>query len=177
MAAPCYIAYNSASGSLSTTTAAPAALTFQPTGTAARSMLQIKTGTPKIRVIEWGYSFDVVPTAAVKVYLVTTGTTFITMNTALAAGDVMTYNDTTGPASQVVTASTSGSAFNTGTATEVTIATNTMRYIDQHADWGQQWSKQFPLGREPEVNGGTSLRVVVTTATTINLSCWIVWEE
>jgi len=177
VSAPCYVAYNSASGSASTTTAAPPALTFQPTGTSARSMLQIKPGTPKIRIVEWGYSFDVVPTALVKVSLVTTDTTLMTMNTALAAGDVMNYNDVSGVASQIVTGSTSGSAFNTGTATETTIAANKMRYLAHRGEWGQSFAQQFPLGREPEVNGGFSLRICVTTATTINMSCYVVWEE
>jgi len=140
-------------------------------------MFQIKPGTPKIRIVEWGYFFDVIPTALVKVSLVTTGTTFMTMNTALAAGDVMPYNDSTGPASQVVTASTSGSAFNTGTATETTISANTMRYLAHRPEWGQSFAQQFPLGREPEVNGGTSLRIVATTATSINMCCYVVWEE
>lgn len=177
MAAPTYIAYNSLSGSASTTTAAPAALTFQPTGTAARSMLQIKTGTPKIRIVEWGYSFDVVPTAIVKVGLVTTGTTFMTMNTALGAGDIMAYNDSTGPATAIVATGTATSAFNTGTATETTISANVMRYLASRGEWNQSFAQQFPLGREPEVNGGTSLRVVVSTATTINMSCYVIWEE
>jgi hypothetical protein len=177
MAAPCFVAYNSASGSSSTSTAAPAALTFQPTGTSARSMLQIKTGTPKIRIIEWGYSFDVVPTALVKVSLVNVGASFSTLSTALAAGDIMQFNDSSGPATQVVTGSTSGSAFATAAGTETSISANTMHLLAFQGEWGQQFKQQFPLGREPEIGGGAAVRIVVTTATTINMSCYIVWEE
>lgn len=178
MAAPCYIAYNSASGSASTTTSAPLALAAQATGTAVRSMLQIKAGTPKLRVIEWGYSFDVVPTALVKVALVSTGTAFVTMTTALAAGDVMEYNDVTGAATSVVVGSTSGSAFNSAASgTEASISANVMNYLSYQNEFSQNFKQQFPLGREPEINGGSGLRIVVTTATTINMSCYIVWEE
>jgi hypothetical protein len=178
VAAPCFIAYNALSGSQGTTTAAPAVLVGQTTGTSLHTMLQIKTGTPKSRIIEWGYAFANAPTAVVNVGLVTTGAVFATLNTALAAGDIMSYNDATGPASQCVTGSTSGSAFYTGTTdTESTISANTTRYLSSQYEWGTQFREQFPLGREPEIAGGTSLRVIASSATAIVMLTWVAWEE
>lgn len=180
MAAPCFIAWNSLTGSASTTTHAPAWPVAQPVGVTAatwRTMLQIKPGTPKVRVVEWGYSFDAVPTALVRVGLVTTGTGFATMTTALGAGDVMPYNDSTGPASGVVTGSTTASGFSTAATTEVSISANTTNYLAVNNEFGQSFKQQFPLGREPEVNGGTSLRVLAYSSSAVNMSCYIIWEE
>lgn len=178
MAAPCYIAYNSLSGSQSTTSTAPLTLAGQSTGTSLHTMFQIKTGTPKLRIIEWGYAFANAPTAVVSVSLVTTGSAFATLNTGLAAGDIMSYNDSTGPASQCVTGSASATAFYTGTTdTESSISANTMRYLSSQYEWGTQFREQFPLGREPEVAGGTSLRIMASTATAIVMLTWCAWEE
>lgn len=171
MAAPVYQAWNGNIANLGS-----GAMTLQPTGTALRTMLQIKPGTPKIRIIEWGYSFDVVPTAAVKVELITVGANFATMTTALASGDIVQLNDVTGAASQAVTGSTTGSAFSTTSVTE-NAGSSGHRLLGYRSEWGQSFVQQFPLGREPEVNGGTSLRIRVTTATTINMACYVIWEE
>jgi hypothetical protein len=80
-----YAVWNAATAAL---TAAPTAVT---TGTAIKTMLQVKPTTP-IVIVEWGYSFDVVPTALVRVELVTTGTVNATV-TQFAAGDVVKYDD------------------------------------------------------------------------------------
>jgi len=112
----------------------------------------------------------VVPTAVVKVELVETGTVFATVTT-IGSG-IRTYNDVTGPASQAVTG-TSASGF---TASAEGTVTSTRLLAYEH-EWNQQFKQQFPLGREPEINGGSSLRIRVTTATTINMSCYLVWEE
>lgn len=164
MAAPCYIMWN---GDTSALTAAPTAVT---TGTSLKTMLQLKPGTPKVRIIEWGYSFDVVPTAVVKVELIETGTVFATVTT-IGSG-IRTYNDVTGAASQATTG-TSASGF---TATAEGTVTSTRLLAYQH-EWSQQFKQQFPLGREPEINGANALRIRATTATAINMSCYIIWEE
>lgn len=173
MAAPCYIAWNAAAGALTSSSAAPPAPALVATGTAARTMLQIKPGTPKIRLIEVGYSFDVVPTALVKVAVVETGTVNATMATGFNAVDVAAYNDVTGAASQI-SRGTTASGFGIPSAEGTVTASRLLAYRNE---WGQSYEKQFPLSREFEINGGNVLRIVMTTATTINCSVYCIWEE
>jgi|SRR5438067_2874160 len=165
MAAPCYIAWNAATAAL---TAAPAGVT---TGTTIKTMLQIKPGTPKIRIIEWGYSFESVPTSMVRVELVETGTVFATV-TALAAGDVAKYNDATGSASGI-SLGTAASGFTSSAEGTVT----STRLLGYEEEFGSQFKQQFPLGREPEVQSGNALRIRATTGTAINMTCYLIWEE
>ena len=158
MAAPCYIAWNSA---LPTT----GPITAVATANATKSLLQVAPGTPKIRVVEWGYSVDVVPTALLKMELVVVNVTFGSGGTSVTPSK---YNDCTGAAS-------SAAALFTAT-TEGTITT--ARTLAYEHEWNQQFKQQFPLGREPEVNAGEFLRIrATTTVTTMNVSCYIVWEE
>lgn len=166
MSAPLYIAWNSTVGT--TAWVDPVAVA---TGTALKTMLQIKPGTPKIRVVEWGYSFDVVPTAVVKVSLVDTGTVAATVVT-LNAADIVKYNDVTGAASSVTLGTTATGFTATGEGT-----LSSSRVLAYQHEWSPQFKQQFPLGREPEVNGANFLRIRVLTATTINMSCYVVWEE
>ena len=86
-----YLVWNAATAAL---TAAPTMVT---TGTALKPMLQVKPST-YIAVIAWGYSFDVTPTAVVKVELITTGTVNATV-TAFNAGDVVKFDDSGNAAS------------------------------------------------------------------------------
>ena len=135
-------------------------------------MLQVKPTTP-IAVIEWGFSFDVVPTALVKVELVETGAIAATL-TAFNAGDVAKYDDGTQVASSI-SLSTTGSGFTSG-GTEGSITTT--RLFDYQPTWAQSYSKQFPLEREPGlVNPNDILRVRMTTSVAINANCFIVFEE
>lgn len=164
MAAPCYIAWN---GDTSALTAAPTAVT---TGTSLKTMLQIKPNTSKIRIIEWGYSFDVLPSALVRVELINTGTVAATVTT-MGSG-VRPYNDATGSTSSVAIG-TSATGF-TATAEGTVVSSRLLAY--QH-EWGQQFKQQFPLGREPEVNAGDILRIRATTATAVNMTCYVIWEE
>jgi hypothetical protein len=172
MAAPCYIAFNGISGTTPFTDF-PTAVTTGTSTSVAKTMLQVKPGTPKIRIIEWGYSFDATPAAPVKVGLVETGTVFATVTTMNAA-DIMKYNDATGPASQVVTG-TSATGFTA--SAEGSIAA--IRQLAGQHDAAQMFKQQFPLGREPEVNGGSSLRIRVTmgSAAALNMVCYVIWEE
>jgi hypothetical protein len=166
MAAPCFIAWNA----VTPTTAIQAA--GEATGTTALfAMLQIKAGTPKIRIIEWGYAFSTVPTTTpVTVDLVTTSTG-LTMAASLASGDVLAYNDVTGPASQIATGSASNSGYGPTTETAATFRTLAKQY-----EFGTQFKQQFPLGREPEVNGGQFLRIRMA-GVSLTASMYVIWEE
>jgi hypothetical protein len=141
------------------------------TGTAIKTMLQVKP-TTNIAVVEWGYQFDVIPTALVKVELITTGTVAATV-TAYAAGDVIKYDDS-GAAASGISLGTAASGF-TSTAEGTITAT---RLLDMGPGWSQQFAKQFPLDREPGVIAANDvLRIRMTTATAINALCYVVWEE
>jgi hypothetical protein len=159
-----YTVYNAATAAL---TAAPAGVA---TGTSIKTMLQLKP-TTNISIIEWGYSFETVPTAAVKVELITTGTVNATV-TAFAAGDVVKWGDAGGAAS-AITLATSGSGFTSTAEGSIT----TSRLLDYYVTWAQQFSTQWPLEREPQVVASDILRIRMTTATTINAVCWLCWEE
>lgn len=165
MGAPCYITWNA----VAPTTAAIVGVT---TGTPGpKTMLQLKPGTPKVRIVEWGYSFENAPSAMVRVELIETGTVAATVTAAVSAG-VMNYNDVTGPASQASLGTTATGYTSTGEG-----SITTARLLAYQEEFGSQFKQQFPLGREPEVNGGSILRIRVTTATAINMSCYLVWEE
>lgn len=159
-----YLVWNAATAAL---TAAP---TMVSTGTSLKTMLQVKPST-NIAVIGWGYSFDVVPTAVVKVELITTGTVNATV-TAFNAGDVVKFDDS-GNAASAITLATSGSGFTSSAEGTVTAS----RLLDYQASWAQQYSTQFPLDREPGVIALDILRVRATTATAIGMSTWICFEE
>jgi hypothetical protein len=159
-----YVVWNGVSAAL---TAAPVMVA---TGTTLKTMLQVKP-TTNIAIIEWGYSFDVVPTAVVKVELLTTGTINATV-VAFAAGDVAKYDDAGEPVSAINLA-TSGSGY-TASAEGTITATRLLGY---QSSWAQQYEKQFPLDREPNCIANDILRIRMTTATTINASCYIVFEE
>lgn len=167
MGAPCYIAY---SGITSALTAPLAAIASSAVANTPKTLLQIKPATPKIRILEWGYHFTTAPAAPVSMELIETGTVFATVT----QGNVANYNDVTGPASQVAlgTAATGYNATAEGTITASRLLAATL-------DLATVFKQQFPLGREPEVNGGAALRVRIapTTAAAVSAVAYVVWEE
>jgi hypothetical protein len=153
---------------------ATAALTAAPvsvaTGTSLKTMLQVKPTTPCV-VTRWGFSFETVPTAVVKVELITTGTVNATV-TQYAAGDVIKLSDPGGSAS-LATLATSGSGYTSSGEGTVTAS----RLLDFRNAWEQSYDIQLPLDREYTFDASNYLRVRMTTATTINAVCWVEWEE
>jgi len=176
MSAKTYLVNNSAMP----TTAAPVK---QPTGTAIRTMMQLAPATGwTIRVIEWGCSFDGLTAATPgQVELVDTGTVFATVSSAYAAADIMPFGDPNAPAN---TAGSSGVPLNLGTSlsgfataagTEGSVTA--CRSLDtQMVAPTNQYVKQFPLSREPEIAPGHALRVRMTFGATVNAYCYIVFE-
>lgn len=164
-----------------TTTAAPVK---QPTGTAIRTMLQVALSStfPAARVVEWGCSFDGSAAATPgEIELVETGTVFATVSTASAVGDIIPWNDPNAPAN---TSGSSGVPFNLGTAltgfatasgTEGSI-TATREFDSQLIAPTNQYVKQFPLGREPELKPGNCLRIRVTFGASVNMYCYVIIE-
>ena len=149
---------------------------FTPTttGTALKTMLQIKP-TTNISIIEWGYSFATVPSVVIECGLITTGTVAATMATAHVASGVMPYDDAGAPASSVSLATTATAYAGAGTNTEGT--TTSIRVLDFQEQWAQSYSKQLPLDREPGVIANDILRVRMNTTVAHSALCYVIWEE
>lgn len=169
MAAPCFIAWNAVTSALTSPMAGTA--TSATSGT-VKTILQVKSGIGKIRVVEWGYIFAASPTSPVQMELVETGVVFATVTT-IGAG-ILAYNDVTGPAS-LAPAGTTATGFNA--SGEGSIAAS--RLLAQTYDTASYFKQQFPLGREPEINAGSALRIratpTVSVATTV--LAYVIWEE
>lgn len=180
-----YIVYNAAMA----TTAAPVK---QPTGTAIRTMMQLKCATGYFgRVFEWGCSFDGSAAATPgAIELIETGTVGATaLSAAYAAADIQPYEDPNSPAN---TAGTGGVPFNLGTSASgfATAAvtegsTTASRMLDyQLVAPTNQYVKQFPLGREPGYGyyaaGAAAainyLRCRMTFGTTVNAAIYVCTE-
>ena len=70
MAAPCFIVWNA---DTSAATGPPSTTATSATSGTVKTILQVKPGAGKIRIVEWGYTFDAAPAAPVRVELVETG--------------------------------------------------------------------------------------------------------
>lgn len=154
------------------TTAAQAPVT---TGTAIKTLLQVKgvTGV-KFKVVEWGISFDGSAAATpIRCELLETGTVFATVTAAVAA-DLTKFSDAGAPTSttyfSVGTAATGYTATAEGTITAVRM------FDPQFIAPTNQYVKQFPLGREPEINADSALRIRVTAAAAVNAYAYVVLE-
>jgi hypothetical protein len=169
-----YIILNSAQP----TTAAPVA---QPTGTAIRTMMQLRPAlSVESRVIGFGLSFDGSAAATPgKVELFET-TAAATMTTAYAAGDIMPFNylstaNTAGATGVPFNLSTATSGFATAAVTEGTVA-------GYRLAWGglvaptNSFDYQFPLGREFDLTPQMYLRLRVTFGASVNMVAYIVVE-
>jgi|HubBroStandDraft_5_1064220.scaffolds.fasta_scaffold00014_44 hypothetical protein len=148
------------------TTAAPVKVA---TGTSVLTMLQITNGSTRpLKLVEWGCSFDA-SAAATPIEVELFGTTVAA--TSMNTGFVSTYDDPNAPASQV----SSVQYWKTGQA-EGTVAN--YRPADlQLLPPTNPYIKQWPLGREFQVAVSTYLRVRVTAGTSVNMYCYVIWEE
>jgi len=155
-----------------------AAIVKVTTGTAIKTLLQIKGAVPFV-IVEWGISLDgFVAAAPGTVELLVTGTVAATV-TAHAAAGIMPYHDPNAP---VNTAGTSGVPFNLGTSetgftgsAEGTITATEVLDALLDPPTGL-YAKQFPLGREPGVALGDILRVRCTFAAAINALTYVIVE-
>ena len=156
-----------AANGVSPTTAAQVAVT---TGTAIKSLLQIATpSTTDIRVIEWGISFDGSAAATpIKVELLQTD-----VAATVTSVTPTIWGDPNKPASLCVGGSTA-----TGhTATAEGTITAVRMFDVQFIAPTNQYIKQYPLGREPEIPISKFLRVRVTAGAAVNAYCYVIWEE
>lgn len=155
------------------TTAAQAVVT---TGTAIKTMLQVKLGTQsKGKICEWGISFDGSAAATpIKCELLETGTVFGTV-TASAAADITKLGDPNAvdPTTSAFIVGTSATGY---TCTSEGSITAVRMFDVQLIAPTNQYVKQFPLGREPCINVSTAARIRVTAAAAVNAYCYMVIE-
>lgn len=145
-------------------------------------MLQLKAGTGSpFRVVEWGCSFDGSAAATpgqVELFGTTVGAT---MTTAYVNADITRFNDPLGPQQgdtsnlPIDVTSTGTSGFATAAVTEGTVANYRLGDLQMIAPTNQ-YIKQFPLGREFEIDSGNFLRVRVTFGTTVNMYIYVIIE-
>lgn len=146
------------------------------TGTAIKTMLQVKLGTGiKGKVVEWGISFDGSAAATPgKVELCETGTVFGTVTAAVAA-DITKYGDPNDidPTTSLFVVGTSATGY---TCTSEGSITAVRMFDAVLLPPTAPYFKQFPLGREPVVNISAALRIRNTFAAAINALCYVVLD-
>ena len=162
----------------SPTTAAQAVVT---TGTAIKTMLQVKLGgstNQTAKIVEWGISFDGSAAATpIKCELLTTGTVKATI-TEYVAADIINLSD---PNAAAVTddfpfAFTAAGDESGYTATAEGTITATRMFDAQLVAPTNQYVKQFPLGREPVFRYDEYLRIRVTAGAAVNAYCYVIVE-
>ena len=161
------------------TTAAPVK---QPTGTAIRTMMQLRTAlSVQARVIAWGCSFDAFALAAPGQVELFETSVAATMSTAYAAADIMPFNPWNAPANTAgatgvpFNLSTGTSGFATAGVTEGTVAGYRLADLQMISPTGQ-YNYQWPLSREFSLEPQKYLRVRVTFGATVNMYVWIAIE-
>ena len=159
------------------TTAAQAVVT---TGTAIKTMLQVKLGASTnqpAKIVEWGISFDGSAAATpIKCELLCTGSVGATI-TEFVAADIISLDPNTAAVTDdfpfAFTAAGDESGY-TATA-EGTITATRMHDVQLIAPTNQ-YVKQWPLGREPMFKASEFLRIRVTAGTAVNAYCYVIIE-
>lgn len=157
------------------TTAAFAAVA---TGTTIKTMLQFKaSATIVAKIVEWGCSYDGFAAALPgKVELIETDvaatvTAHVAADITKLDANALNGGDPTTNLIQVGTSATGYTASAEGSITSV-------RNLDapQFIAPTTQFSKQFPLGREPVIQVSKFARIRVTFGTTVNFYGYIIVE-
>jgi len=157
------------------TTAAFATVT---TGTAIKTMLQIKPFNV-CYIVEWGISSDApASTGTYKCELLDTGTVFGTV-TASADADVMKFDGAEGAVASVVglTLGTSATGYTCTSEGSITAVKEfDLQLMNGTTSNGIQYVKQFPLGYRPKCIIGNAVRIRVTASVAVNAYCYMVLE-
>ncbi len=149
------------------------------TGTAIKTMLQVKLATVALRgkVVEWGISFDGFAAALpIQCELLTTGTVKATITEHVATGLLNLDPLATAPTDDFPFAFGAAGDETGYTATAEGSITATRMMDFQMVAPTNQYVKQFPLGREPGFSQLNFLRIRVTAGTDVNCYCYVVVE-
>ncbi len=144
------------------------------TGTAIKTLLQIKTFN-LVKVVAWGVSFDGAAAAAgIKCELIDTGTVFGTV-TASVDADVYKFSGADQAVASVagLTLGTSATGY---TCTSEGSITATKVFDAQLVQPTNQYVYEFSLGREPVVIIGNCCRIRVTAAAAVNAYAFMLLE-
>lgn len=156
--------------------AAAAAPVKVTTGTAIKTLLQLKGNGNGITVVEWGISFDGSAAATpIEVELCDSATVAATV-TPFVANDITCL---TGPVDSGVT--TGGLSIGTSTSGYTASAEGTVAAPVRSGDLQliaptNQYVKQFPLGQGFYVPAANYCRIRVTAAAAVNAYCYIVYS-
>lgn len=156
-----------------------AAQATQPVPAAtARTMLQIATpASSSLRVVAYGVEFANALTAACTVELIDTGSVAATVLQAHLAAGVQPYGADSQGGASIMTLGAGATGYSTGTATEgATTATRTGKVkILPIGATSYEW--EWSQGREFFVPVSRFLRVRLTTANTVGVYIWVLWDE
>ena len=141
------------------------------TGAAIKTLLQIATpSTTPISIIEWGISFDGASAAVPGII------ELMQTDVAATTGSALTptlLNDPWAPPSLCV----GGAALTCFSPSAEGTITTVRTFDTQQIAPTNQYIKQFPLGREPQVPISKFLRIRVKFPVTVNAICYVIWEE
>lgn len=157
------------------TTAAFAAVT---TGTAIKTMLQLKPGaTVVVRIVDWFISFDGSAAATpIKVELIETDvaatvTAYATADITKLNADALMGGD---PVTALIAVGTTSSGYTASAEGTITAVRNLA--VPQFIAPTNQNIIQLPLGREAVVQAGKFARIRVTAAAAVNCYCGLTVE-
>jgi hypothetical protein len=155
------------------TTAAQATVA---TGTAIKTMLQISTpSTRQIRILAWGFTVNTNSAGGGIIELIETDVA-ATVTAHVAAGVQPLIP---GAPASLVTLGTANTGY-TASAEGTTTASRVFDVVDLIADSAApslKHDREFVPGREHVVAVSKFLRVRSTTANTVNMHCYIIWDE
>ena len=165
--------YSISNGPMQTT----AAFAKVTTGTAVKTMLQVKSVIP-FRIVEWGYSVDGSSAATPgQVELVETGTVFGTVTASALAdltqydGEALLFGD---PTTALITVGTSATGYTCTSEGSITAVRNLAG--PQLIAPTNQFIQQFPLGYRPYVKAVNAMRIRNTFGTAVNAYCYVILE-
>ncbi len=147
------------------------------TGTAVKTMLQVKTVVP-MRVVEWGVSFDGSAAATPGIVeLIETGTVFGTVTASANAditeldGEALLLGD---PTTAFFSVGTSATGYTCTSEGSITAARNLAG--PQLIAPTNQFIEQFPLGYRPLLQAAKATRIRMTFGTSVNAFCYVIIE-
>lgn len=155
----------------SPTTAAQIPVT---TGTAIKTLLQVKPGTTKnVKIKEWGISFDAAA-AATPIRCELLETDVAATVTASTAADIVKHDDNAlmggDPTTALIAVGTTSTGFS---ATAEGTITATRVFDAELVAPTNQYVKQWPLGEEPIIQVSKFGRIRVTAAAAVLAYCYV----
>lgn len=145
------------------------------TGTSIKTMLQLATpSTRQLQVISWGFSLSAPPNGVVELLQTDVGATI----TQSVANDI-TALDPNAPASLLDISSTTKTGYSASGEGAIT-ATRVLDSQILGSSAGNNelnYSYQFMPDERPILAVSKFLRVRVTFGTSVNMQCWICWDE